>query len=265
MYLGAAATLIFTFLSYKRFQTNYTSMNPELVYRVITGSETYKASHGGLYADSLNSLTLAQGENCIYPFSIDGSPPYGKTRYQPLLRADGRVTGYSIIFGGTRFWGRFSPGGFTYQTGILHISLDHQNAASADSVPPNITTFLHEWDQCLAKQAQAYPGVAFPAGLKSMMAPEWKCKPDWYVEDDYLAPWQSYRVYCYSDTPEEAKPRAAFHLLGRPNQYGASGVRHYYVDESGVIRGTPANREATRDDPPIPECEWAEHKACSSN
>ena len=98
-----------------------------------------------------------------------------------------------------------------------------------------------------------------------MMAPEWNCKPDWYAEDNYLAPLQSYRVYYYRDTPEKAKPRAAFHLLGRPNQYGASGVRHFYMDESGVIRGTPANRDATRDDPPIPECEWAEHKACSLN
>ena len=35
IYLGAAATLMFMFLSYKRFQTNYTSMNPELVCRII--------------------------------------------------------------------------------------------------------------------------------------------------------------------------------------------------------------------------------------
>ena len=265
MYLGAAATLIFMSLSYNRFQTNYTSMNPELVYRVTACSETYKVGHGGLYADSLKNLALAQGVNCIYPFSIDGSSRYGKIKYQPVLAADGQIAGYSISFGGTTFWGRFSPGGFTDQTGILHISQDHQNAASADPVPPNITTFLHEWGQCLAKQAQAYPDVAFPAELKSMMAPEWMCKAHWYVEDDYLEPPPSYRVYYYKDTPEKAKPRAAFHLLGRPNQYGAFGVRHYYMDESRVIRGTPANRDATRDDPPIPECEWVEHKACSSN
>lgn len=265
IYLAATATLIFMFLSYKRFQTNYTSMNPELVYRVIACSEAYKASHGGLYADSLKNLALAQGVNCIYPFSINGSSPYGKIRYQPLLATDGRVTGYSIILGGTTFWGRFSPDGYTDQTGILHISQDHQNATSADPVPPNVTTFLHEWSQCLVRQAQTHPDVPFPADLKSMMAPGWNCQPEWYVQDNYLEPLQFCRVYYYSGTPEKAKPRAAFHLLGRPYRYGFSGVRHYYVDESGVIRGTPANRDATRDDPPIPECEWVEHKACSSN
>jgi hypothetical protein len=86
-------------------------MNPELVYPVIECSEIYKADHDGLYADSLKNLALAQGENCIYPFSIDGSSPSAKIGYQPLLDAAGRVTGYSIILGGTRFWGRFSPDG----------------------------------------------------------------------------------------------------------------------------------------------------------
>lgn len=262
---GGAATLIFIFLGYRRFQTNYTSMNPEQVYRVIACSETYKAGHSGLYADSLKTLALAQGENCIYPFSIEGSSPYGKIRYQPLLGADGRVTGYSIILGGTTFWGRFLPNGSTDQTGILHISQDHQNATPADPVPPNITTFLHEWSQCLSKHAKTHPDTPFPVDLISMMEPGWSCKPRWYVKDNYLEPSQFYRVDYYSDTGAGTKSLAAFHLLGRPNQYGSSGVRHYYVDESGVIRGTPANRDATRDDPPIPECEWVEHKACSLN
>jgi hypothetical protein len=113
--------------------------------------------------------------------------------------------------------------------------------------------------------AQAHPDVLFPAELKSMMAPDWNCEPEWYVQDNYLEPPYSYRLHCYRDTPEKPKPRAAFQLVGRPYCYGLSGVRHYYVDESGVIRGTPPNRDATRDDLPIPECEWAEHKACSSN
>jgi hypothetical protein len=265
MYFGAAATLMFMSLSYDRFQTNHTQINPGLVYRVIACSETYKAGHGGLYADSLKNLALAQGVNCIYPFSIEGSSPVGKIRYQPLLDAARRVTGYSIVLGGTTFWGRFSPDGFTDQTGIIHISQDHQNATSADPVPPNETSFLHEWTQCLVRQAQAHPDVPFPAELKSMMAPGWSCKPNWYVQDNYLEPLQFSRVYYYSDTLENKKPRAAFHLLGRPYRYGFTGVRHYYVDESGVIRGTPANRDATPDDPPIPECEWVEHKACSSN
>lgn len=265
IYLAAAATLIFMFLSYKRFQTNYTQMNPELVYRVIACLETYKAGHDGQYADSLDSLVKAQGVNCIYPFSTKGSSPFGKIKYQARNADDGRVSKYSIILGGTTYWGRFSPDGYTDQTGILHISQDHQNATPADPVRPNITTFLHEWSQCLSKHAKTHPETPFPVDLVSMMEPGWSCKPMWYVKDNYLEPSQFYRVDYYSDTGAGTKPRAAFHLLGRPNQYGSSGVRHYYVDESGVIRGTPANRDATRDDPPIPECEWVEHKACSSN
>jgi hypothetical protein len=265
MFLGAAATLIFISASYERFQTNYTKMDPELVYPVIACLETYKAGHDGQYADSLQSLVRAQGVNCIYPFSEKGSSPFGKIKYQARHAGDGHVSEYSIILGGTTFWGRFSADAYTDQTGILHLSQDHQNATPADPVPPNITTFLHEWSQCLSKHAKTHPDTPFPVDLSSMMEPGWSCKPRWYVKDNYLAPSQFHRVDYYSDTGDGTKPRAAFHLLGRPNQYGSSGVRHYYVDESGVIRGTPANRDATRYDPPIPECEWVEHKACSSD
>ena len=32
-----------------------------------------------------------------------------------------------------------------------------------------------------------------------MMAPDWNCKPEWYVQDNYLEPLQLCRVYYYSD------------------------------------------------------------------
>jgi hypothetical protein len=70
----------------------------------------------------------------------------------------------------------------------------------------------------------------------------------------------------FSDSTDGAwRSRAAFHAVARPLQYGSNGVRHYYVDESGIMRGAPTNRDATRDDPPIPECEWAEGRTCSQN
>ena len=45
--------------------------------------------------------------------------------------------------------------------------------------------------------------------------------------------------------------RGGYTLQARPEQYGRTGVRSFYMDQSGVIRATEEDRAATeRDDPP---------------
>jgi hypothetical protein len=156
------------------------------------------------------------------------------------------------------------PGGYTDQTGILHISEDHHPPTAADPVSSNLTSELHKWSQCLAKYGKAHPDE--PLELEAAIGPHPKCTLTGYVKDNYLEVPIGYRVYrvdYFSDAADGTRPRAAFHALAGPTRYGDFGVRHYYMDETGIIRGTPENRDATRDDPPIPDCEWDRGKACA--
>jgi hypothetical protein len=46
-----------------------------------------------------------------------------------------------------------------------------------------------------------------------------------------------------------------FLISARPTKYGVTGLRSYYADQTGLIRGTPFDRAATLNDPIIPEQE----------
>ena len=47
-----------------------------------------------------------------------------------------------------------------------------------------------------------------------------------------------------------------FLLHARPKVYGSTGLRSYFLDPSGVMRATGAERPATTSDPPVPDCEF---------
>jgi len=42
-------------------------------------------------------------------------------------------------------------------------------------------------------------------------------------------------------------------MVAKPAEYGKAGTRSFYMDKSGVIRGTDENREATAEDEPLEE------------
>jgi type IV pilus assembly protein PilA len=48
-----------------------------------------------------------------------------------------------------------------------------------------------------------------------------------------------------------ASPIAAYTVVARPVQYGTTGKRSFFSDESGVIRFTSEDREPTASDPPL--------------
>lgn len=59
-------------------------------------------------------------------------------------------------------------------------------------------------------------------------------------------------LFTISTTAASTNAPARFAVKAVPVQYGVTGFRSYYVDESGVIRGADrGGAEATADDPPI--------------
>jgi hypothetical protein len=239
------------------------NMTPDAAYRVVACAEAYADNHAenhkGEYPESLEAMVQTEGKwsnsNCIY-FRTSWSPENGQVRYAPVRSADGRVLGYSILFGPRTFLGNLKTAEFIDQSGIVRKPKDHPIASASDPVKDNISTPLAEWSQCLVKYRQAHPGVPFPKELKDMLSPDWPCKPQGAFEGNRVIKDNNYTVFYKS--PCEAKPgdASSFSLQARPNQYGESGIRSYYVDEDGIIRATVKNRAANKNDAPIPTCEW---------
>jgi hypothetical protein len=257
---GAIGCIAFFSIITGRLADGHTPLAPDAIYRVVGCAESYRATHGE-YAESLRRMAVDEGINCIYPFRDDGRADHGRLEYRPE-RDVGRVTGYSIVYGAEKFWGRFRNDYFVDQTGIVHASRDGKTASAEDPVISNVTAFLHTWEKCLVDAARAHVNEPFPAHLADMNRPDWPCRPTWTIRSEYLEPTQFYRVYYQRDDSAPERPRSAFHLIARPDRYAFTGVRCYYADETGVIRGTPENREAKDSDPPIPECEWNPKASC---
>jgi len=85
------------------------------------------------------------------------------------------------------------------------------------------------------------------------------------ADDDAAVVWTNLSEgYVYSYRPEHGSAPKQFTLVARPVMLGISGIdppiprmRRYFLNESGMVRATFANREATAADPEISSCERA--------
>ena len=238
------------------------NMTPSAVYRVVACAESYADNHGGEYPESLQ--IMSQIPNCLYPFDETGHSDQGQIRFTPVRSGSGRVIGYSILFGPRTFFGKLKTAEYVDQTGIVHKPKDHPFATQSDPVRENDSTSLAVWSQCLLKYGQTHPGIPYPSTLADMLKPGWPChrpvgfeKDDLIVRNDYTIQYKS---------PSQATPSntASFSVQARPNSYRETGVRSYYVDESGIIRATVKNRPANKNDAPIPSCEWNVGTSCQT-
>lgn len=266
-WLSAAAAIALLVVDMVRFaDISRHNFVPDGIYRVIACAESYAEHNHGEYPESIEVM-VAQSKawfspNCIYPFDELGRGPYGQIRYTPKKTTDGRVSGYSILFGPRTFFGNLPTAEYVDQTGVVHKPKNHAIATAADPVRENISSDLWTWGQCLVKYRNNRSGVPFPKNLSAMLAPDWPCKPYLDVQGDHLIPDNTYTVYYKS--PSEAAPNdpTSFSLQARPNIYRESGVRSYYMDEDGIIRATIKNRPANKNDAPIPRCEWDPAASC---
>ena len=266
-WLTAAAAIGLLVVNMVRFEDiSRHNFVPDGIYRVIACAESYAEHNRGEYPESIEVM-VAQSKawfspNCIYPFDEHGRGPYGQIRYTQRRTADGRVSGYSILFGPRTFFGNLPTAEYVDQTGVIHKPKNHAIATAADPVRENISSDLWTWGQCFVNYRSSHPGAAFPKNVSAMLAPDWPCKPHRAIEGDHLMPDNTYTIYYKSPSEAEPNDPTSFSLQARPNIYRESGIRSYYMDEDGIIRATIKNRYANKSDTPIPKCEWDPAASC---
>lgn len=261
MTCGVIFGLCFIPLIAFRDKVSHSQADPAAIARVLGSLERYSSAHGGQFPASLHDLQLDQGPSSLLPFSESGYSERGEIRYRPSPLQNGRIESFSLLLGHSGFFGTFKQDGYIDKLAIIHFTLEPHAPDANLPVKYNASVPLHAWLDCVVNYATAAGGPA-PDNLDALQRPAGPCWVEWNDIGKFFQMTPGYRFEYHRDPPAAGRPPFAFHIVARPWGYGETGVRNYYANESGIIRGTPEDREATRNDPPIPECEWHEHTLC---
>ncbi len=102
--------------------------------------------------------------------------------------------------------------------------------------------------QCAGTYAASHPAQEFPARLDLLGPQGSKC-----IEP--LLPGNEKSGYAFTYTPSTSAPDGkvpGYAVTGRPVNRLRPGQQSFFMDASGVIRGTTEDRAATPQDPVVP-------------
>ncbi len=265
---GATASLLFITLTVHRWAGTQSAPSALSVYRTVGCLDQYALAHGGLYPASFEELTRTTGQYCVTGPRSSGAWRPQKLFYHPSQGPDGRIVGYSILFGPDDFWGKVRTAWYVDQSGLVHTSPEEKFANKQGPVWSwsDETLELKNWSECYAKYDAAHLASGESFDWKRILWPEGRCEPDIrHIQDGNVQLGQSYTAHFHVKPPDSSGRQSGFYVIARPDRYGETGLRSYYFDETAIIRATAHNREPNSTDEPIPECEWREHLNCSSN
>jgi hypothetical protein len=80
-------------------------------------------------------------------------------------------------------------------------------------------------------------GIGHPSSLQDL-----RTSRDRLIDGELASGTKSGYVFTYSKTPD------GFSVWARPTTYGSTGKRNYSTDQTGIIRFTEKDRQATRAD-----------------
>ncbi len=101
--------------------------------------------------------------------------------------------------------------------------------------------------------ASTYPDVGFPPKLDALGGADREPTSEHSELLDSSLTSSPYERsgYRFSYHPVGGSPTERYTATARPIQFGTTGTRSFFTDESGVIRWTEEDREPTIDDPPL--------------
>lgn len=205
----------------------------------------YAEKHAGQYPATLKELG-PHGSQCLDAGLATGHADRMKIKYQ--VQQDGKPENYSLLMESSS-WFKESKSFYTDATGIIHRSMDGRPASPTEPVIENVSSTLRSIANCLVQNGAPYPRDVqhFREDLKLICSRH-------FMENGLQ--YHTYGTEVRYAPKVDRDTVKGFALTARPRDYGKDGVRSYFVDETGIVRGTSDNRAAGPDDPPVPACEY---------
>jgi hypothetical protein len=117
---------------------------------------------------------------------------------------------------------------------------------------------LRTFNTALITYCTTYPDVGFPANVQALSGAgeeEQSSQHAGLLDSSFMAvPFirDGYEFhYTLLDPGSGENTEGKFYLTARPVEYGKTGTRSYFTDQTAVVRATSENREATERDKPL--------------
>jgi len=186
-----------------------------------------------------------------------------KVEYQ---RHQQKIAGYSLSVQYDSPFRAWKISLYTDESGIIHIR--DRNASASSPVYyiwlPDQTSDGSDHVGSLAKALDCIKAYIFRSGVPSRLSDAFSgCKKRPAVinfrSDSYHS--SGYNV-SFTPLANSKEGIHGFHLEARPEKYGETGLRSYFVDQSFVIHATPEDRSATDVDIEALPCEFNTNESC---
>ncbi len=245
---------------------------------VNTAAVTYASTYNVGYPKSL----AAMGESPDGRFSQEHAGLIDKTlasgmkagytiTYRPGPAVDGRIDTYTAVTRPAQYGKTGKRSFFTDQSGVIRETQEDRDPAVKDPPVGTVTNPREneEGGDTAANQARAVGAlrtvntaavyyasmynVGYPKSLAAMGEGEGAPNQEHagLIDKTLASGKKSGYIFTYRPGPLVNGRIDTYTVVARPMQYGKTGIRSFFTDQSGVIRVTNENREPTAGDPPI--------------
>lgn len=239
---------------------------PYILYRTESCLLRFKAEHRpATFPDSLRQLDKSL-PGCLQDGLSTGEEIGG---YHIKYHASGAapIERFSLIASPSVHYAGSIVSFFSDETGVLRTYSGNRIAVASDGgVTPaadllsirncvlNFTSFSDKRNTGWSEVNRAYDAdqMRYPLSFEDMAA-EKRCS----IPSRQDAASRTNAAYRFTYRRVVRDGIENFSLLARPIQYGVSGLRSYFIDDTSVIHATSENRDATIDDPWAYRCEFA--------
>lgn len=140
--------------------------------------------------------------------------------------------------------------------------LESEIARKLDPAQENETealNFLRTLMQSLFLYAERYPGTGLPGNLKNLAGKEEdqpspehaRILDESFVQEHIVRNGYEFRYTVIDSGGENLWRDGKYRITAVPVEFGRTGVRSFFIDQTGVIRFTSANQPANEDDQPL--------------
>lgn len=109
---------------------------------------------------------------------------------------------------------------------------------------------LRSYNSAMVTYSSACPDIGYPASLESLGPGSRDCNHLDVVSEELAAPSPVRNGYRFVYNPEPDRPRTSYQLSAVPLRPGSTGVRYFFTDQTGMIRGKIGS-EANADSEPL--------------
>ena len=110
---------------------------------------------------------------------------------------------------------------------------------------------LRTLNTAMVTYASTYPDLGFPSSISLLAGNGGSSDHAGLIDPTLGTPPYEKSGYHFTYSSDGDSPNTTYKIKGRPMEFGVTGTRSFFTDQSGVIRSTKEDKEPTAEDSPL--------------